>query len=284
MNSGLFHTKASLAREDGSTRITKGAMVHNLQSIPGSCGLEDTTVDNDSVDNTWTSRTTSYSSTSARRSMAALDRMLLKSEWTRQILWAQAHYHGDSPTDTGSTLRIYKEFDLGADKEWNVVIPERCVQTSEVNFYDLSANFFRRRKYERVDIDDIRTSVGCRLQGWMDSRVLTRSLEVPATFKIGPSFAPRWASIACSTLNTTATTHAEPLTMSNMLTVQSVSNSELTFYSSSRDQYIHHNFFANTVNSIVDAGESLTWLSACELALFPMSFPSWRLLLVIEKR
>jgi hypothetical protein len=63
-----------------------------------------------------------------------------------------------------------------------------------------------------------------------------------------------------------------------MLTVQSVNNSK--FYSSSGDQHIHNNFFANTVD---DAGESLTCFAACELGVFPMHFLSWRLLLVLEQ-
>jgi hypothetical protein len=49
--------------------------------------------------------------------------------------------------------------------------------------------------------------------------------------------------------------------MSNMLTtLQSVSNSKI--YSSSGDQHIHNNFFANSVDSNLDAGESLTWFAA----------------------
>jgi hypothetical protein len=59
------------------------------------------------------------------------------------------------------------------------------------------------------------------------------------------------------------TTYAEPsIGMSNMLTtVQSVSNSK--FYFSGGDQHIHNNFFANSVDSNLDAGESLTWFAAC---------------------
>jgi hypothetical protein len=70
--------------------------------------------------------------------------------------------------------------------------------------------------------------------------------------------------------------------MSNMLTVQSVSNSK--FYSSGRDQHIHNNFFVNDVGCNVDAGELLTCFAVCEPGVFPMRFLSWRLLLVLEQR
>jgi hypothetical protein len=70
--------------------------------------------------------------------------------------------------------------------------------------------------------------------------------------------------------------------MSNMLTVQSVSNSK--FYSSSGDQHIQNNFFAKAADSNVDAGESSTCFPACELGMFAMCFRSRRLLLVLEQR
>jgi hypothetical protein len=71
--------------------------------------------------------------------------------------------------------------------------------------------------------------------------------------------------------------------MLNVLTVQSVSNSR--FYSSSGDQHIHNNFFANAVDSNLDGGELLTCFAACEPEVFPLCFLFWLLLLqlVVEQ-